>query len=107
MITALALVGTKRGSNPTAASVLIARKQARKNLGGFQMIGREPIARGAALHYSGTAKGMMLEFYRGAFAEGSRGYQVIAFATPETFGKLRDEITSIVKSFHSRCDLAR
>jgi hypothetical protein len=32
---------------------------------------------------------------------------VIAFATPETFGKLRDEITSIVKSFHSRCDLAR
>src|SRR5258708_27707329 len=41
-------------------------KQARKNLGAFQMIGREPIARGAALHYSGTAKGMMLEYYRGA-----------------------------------------
>jgi hypothetical protein len=55
----------------------------------------------------GTKAGMMLEYYRGAFAEGSRGYQVIAFATPETFGKLRDEITGILKSFHSRRDLAR
>jgi len=82
-------------------------KEARNNLGAFHMIGRDSIATGAALHYSGTAKGMKLEYYRGAFAEGSRAYQVVAFATPETFEKIGGEITGIVKSFHARCDGAR
>ena len=82
-------------------------KEARNNLGAFHMIGRDPIATGAALHYSGTAKGMNLEYYRGAFADGSRAYQVVAFATPASFEKIRDEITGIVKSFHARCDGAR
>jgi hypothetical protein len=79
-------------------------KEARNKLGAFHMIGRDPIATGAALHYSGTAKGMRLEYYRGAFADGSRAYQVVAFAKPETFEKIGDEITGIVKSFHARCD---
>jgi hypothetical protein len=41
---------------------------------------------------------------RAVFADGSRAYQVVAFAKPETFEKIGDEITGIVKSFHARCD---
>src|SRR5205814_664448 len=51
----------------------------------FENLGREPLPGGAMLHLRGHAKTLDLEYYRGLFAYGNRGYQVVAFATPKSF----------------------
>jgi hypothetical protein len=78
-------------------------KEARTRLTDFHMIGRDPLVGGTALHYSGKANAMDLEYYRGAFADGSRAYQVVAFASPKHFAQLRQEMSGIVGSFRARC----
>lgn len=80
------------------------QREASTRLTGYEMIGREPVSTGAALHYRGTSQDLRLEYYRGAFTNGSHAYQVVAFATPESFTKVRGEITGIVKSFREGCD---
>ena len=44
--------------------------------------------------------------YRGAFADGSRAYQVVAFASPTRFAQMREELSGIVRSFRLRCATA-
>ena len=80
--------------------------EAKKRLSDFHMVGREPLPGGAALHYTGRHLRLNLEYYRGAFADGSRAYQVVAFATPEHFAKVRDELSAMMQSFRPRCDAA-
>src|SRR3954468_8895880 len=77
--------------------------EARAHLSDFKFVGKEPLDRGAALHYTGRAKQMDLEYLRGAFADGDRAYQVVAFATPEHFARVREDLSGIVRSFRPGC----
>jgi hypothetical protein len=76
---------------------------ARAHLTEFRFVGKEPLRGGAALHYTGRAQQMNLEYFRGAFADGSRAYQVVAFATPEHFAKAHDELSGMLRSFRADC----
>jgi hypothetical protein len=78
---------------------------AKSRLTDFQMVGRDPLPGGTVLHYTGRHKRLSLEYYRGAFADGSRAYQVVAFATPEHFAKVRDEVSTMMRSFRARCEV--
>jgi hypothetical protein len=78
-------------------------EEAQSRLTDFHLIGRDPLVGGTALHYSGKVDSMNFEYYRGAFADGSRAYQVVAFASPEHFERMREEISGIVRSFRARC----
>src|ERR1700682_3891471 len=78
-------------------------EEAQSRLTDFHLIGRDPLVGGTGLHYSGKANSINLEYYRGAFADGSRAYQVVAFASPEHFARLREEMSGIVRSFRARC----
>jgi hypothetical protein len=78
-------------------------KEAQTRLIDFHLIGRDPLVGGTALHYSGKVNSMDLEYYRGAFADGSRAYQVVAFASPKHFAQMREEMSGIVRSFRPRC----
>jgi hypothetical protein len=78
-------------------------EEAQSRLSEFHLIGRDPLVGGTALHYSGKANSINLEYYRGAFADGSRAYQVVAFASPEHFARMREEMSGIVQSFRARC----
>jgi hypothetical protein len=86
-------------------NVLVEEAQGR--LTEFHLIGRDPLVGGTALHYSGKVDSMNLEYYRGAFADGSRAYQVVAFASPEHFARMREEMSGIVRSFRARCATSR
>jgi hypothetical protein len=78
-------------------------EEAQSRLTDFHLIGRDPLVGGTALHYSGKVNSIDLEYYRGAFADGSRAYQVVAFASPQHFAQLREEMSGIVRSFRARC----
>jgi hypothetical protein len=69
----------------------------------FENLGREPLTDGAMLHLRGHAKTLDLEYYRGLFAYGNRGYQVVAFATPKSFARAEPELAAIVRSFQPGC----
>ncbi len=69
----------------------------------FENLGREPLPGGAMLHLRGHAKTLDLEYYRGLFAYGNRGYQVVAFATPKSFARAEPELAAMVRSFQPAC----
>jgi len=69
----------------------------------FQNLGRQALPVGAMLHVKGHAKTMDLEYYRGVFAEKNHGYQVVAFATPQSFARLEPELAAMVRSFQPDC----
>src|SRR5439155_20936380 len=69
----------------------------------FENPGREPLPGGAMLHLRGPAKTLDLEYYRGLFAYGNRGYQVVAFATPKSFARAEPELAAMVRSFQPAC----
>jgi len=58
---------------------------------------------GAMLHLRGHAKTMDLEYYRGVFADKNHGYQVVAFATPQSFARVEPELAAMVRSFQPDC----
>jgi hypothetical protein len=81
--------------------------EAQTRLTDFHLIGRDPLVGGTALHYTGKANSVDLEYYRGAFADGNRAYQVVAFASPRQFARMREELSGIVRSFRPRCATAK
>jgi len=58
---------------------------------------------GDAEHLRGHAKTMDLEYYRGVFADKNHGYQVVAFATPQSFARVEPELAAMVRSFQPDC----
>ncbi len=79
--------------------------EAKSRLADFHMVGRDPLPGGTALHYTGRHQRLSLEYYRGAFADGHRAYQVVAFATPEHFAQVRDDVSAMMHSFRTRCEV--
>jgi hypothetical protein len=51
----------------------------------------------------GEVRGDKFDYCVCAFADGGRAYRVVAFASPEHFARLREEISGIVRSFRARC----
>ncbi|TMA92413.1 MAG: hypothetical protein E6J65_15565 [Deltaproteobacteria bacterium] len=69
----------------------------------FEDLGRQLLPVGAMLHLRGHAKTMDLEYYRGVFADKNHGYQVVAFATPQSFARVEPELAAMVRSFQPDC----
>ena len=69
----------------------------------FENLGRQALPVGAMLHLKGHAKTLDLEYYRGIFADRNRGYQVVAFATPQSFARVEPELAAMVRSFQPDC----
>jgi hypothetical protein len=80
---------------------------ARSRLTDLKLLPREPLPNGAALHYTGTAQNISFEYLRGAFADGDRAFQVIAFSTTQDFAQNRDEMLQMLRSFQPTCARAR
>jgi len=40
---------------------------------------------------------------RGVFADKNHGYQVVAFATPQSFARVEPELAAMVRSFQPDC----
>jgi len=69
----------------------------------FEDLGRQVLPVGAMLHLRGHAKTLDLEYYRGVFADKNHGYQVVAFATPQSFARVEPELAAMVRSFQPDC----
>ena len=69
----------------------------------LENLGRQVLPVGAMLHLRGHAKTLDLEYYRGVFADENHGYQVVAFATPQSFARVEPELTAMVRSFQPDC----
>jgi hypothetical protein len=80
---------------------------ARSRLSQFNLLPREALPRGGALHYTGDAKSVHLEYLRGAVADGNRAFQLVAFSTPAGFAKTKAELKSMLDSFQPHCAAAR
>jgi hypothetical protein len=69
----------------------------------LENLGRQALPVGAMLHLRGHAKTLDLEYYRGVFADKNHGYQVVAFATPQSFARVEPELAAMVRSFQPDC----
>jgi hypothetical protein len=55
----------------------------RKRVSDFRLVRKDFISGGALFDYTARSKGLDLEYYRSAFADGPRAFQVIVFGTPQ------------------------
>lgn len=62
---------------------------ARKRVSDFRLVRKDSISGGALFDYTARSKGLDLEYYRSAFADGPRAFQVIAFGAPERMATAR------------------
>ncbi len=72
----------------------------------FQNLGRKALRAGALLHVKGHSKDLDLEYYRGVYAHRNRAYQVVAFATPQSFARAEPELAAMINSFDPDCATA-
>jgi hypothetical protein len=72
-------------------------------MAGAQIVSREPLRtdpkNGRMLHVKGSVGGMELEYYYGVFAQGERGFQVIAWASNNFIGSVREDLVKVCEGF--------